>query len=280
MAGSAAPLDAASTIRRSPKGPSLARRIVESGPVVKLVPAVLFLVFWQVGAEWQNSLLIPNATETLSSVLDLLTTAEVWDALWISNQALFLGYAAAVVTGVSSGLVMGRVRAIEKMADVWINVLVVLPMAMLMPIIIMSLGFDLRARALVVLLFAYPMIAVNSRAGVREVPTDLVDMARVFGANERKIWQKILLMAAAPAIWTGLRIGLGRAITGMILGELLLVAVGIGRLLQFYKGMFQPENTYALVVIVVMESLLLMAIVRRLEHKVVPWAHRDVFVDS
>ncbi|MEX2658622.1 MAG: ABC transporter permease subunit [Acidimicrobiales bacterium] len=247
---------------------------------MKLVPAIAFLLLWELAANWQNSLLIPNASTTLRSVVEVLGTGETWSALWISNQALLFGFGAALLTGIPSGLLMGRVRAIEKMADVWINVLVVLPMAMLMPIIIMSLGFDLRARSLVVLLFAYPMVAVNSRAGVREVPVELIEMSRVFGANEREIWQKVLLYAAAPAIWTGIRIGLGRAITGMILGELLLVAVGIGRLLQLYKGSFEPANTYALVTIVVAESLLLMSLVRRTERRMIPWAHTSVFTSS
>lgn len=271
---------------RPPKRPrrsgerSLPVRVANSGAVVKLVPAIAFLLLWELAANWQNSLLIPNASTTLRSVVEVLGTGETWSALWISNQALLLGFGAALLTGIPSGLLMGRVRAIEKMADVWINVLVVLPMAMLMPIIIMSLGFDLRARSLVVLLFAYPMVAVNSRAGVREVPVELIEMSRVFGANEREIWQKVLLYAAAPAIWTGIRIGLGRAITGMILGELLLVAVGIGRLLQLYKGSFEPANTYALVTIVVAESLLLMALVRRTERRMIPWAHTSVFTSS
>ncbi len=141
-----------------------------------------------------------------------------------------------------------------------------------MPIIIMSLGFDMRARALVVGIFTFPMIAVNARAGVREVPGDLIDMAHSFGARERQVWTKILLSGAAPAIWTGLRIGLGRAITGMVLSELLLVSVGIGELLQLYKGTFRPERTYGLVVLIVAESLLLMAGVRALEHRAIAWA--------
>jgi NitT/TauT family transport system permease protein len=151
---------------------------------------------------------------------------------------------------------------------------------MLMPIIIMSVGFDLRARALVVFLFAVPMVVVNTRAGVREVSPDLIEMARVFGANERKVWQKILLNAASPAIWTGVRIALGRAITGMVLGELLLVSVGIGKLLQLYKGSFDPEKTYALVIIVVVESLVLMSVVRRLERRLIGWAARESFVTT
>jgi len=252
-------------------------RVLTSGPVLKVIPAVVFLGLWEVGANWKDSLLIPNASTTIRSTFELVQRGETWEAMWISNQSLLLGFGMAVLTGIPSGLLMGRVRAIEKMADVWMNVLVVLPMAMLMPVIIMSLGFDLRARSLVVLLFAYPMVAVNARAGVREVPTDLIEMSRSFGAGEAQLWRKILLPAAAPAIWTGLRVGLGRAITGMILAELLLVSVGIGRLLQLYKGTFQPGNTYAIVAIVVAESLVLMAVVRRLEHRLVPWANDDAF---
>jgi NitT/TauT family transport system permease protein len=254
-----------------------AARTLGGNILLKLIPALVFFGLWEVWANRRDSLLVPNASETLTAVWDLLGDPEVWEALWLSNQALLLGFASTLVLGIPVGLLMGRVRAIEKMGDVWLNALLVSPMAMLMPIIIMSIGFDLRARALVVLIFSCPMVIVNTRAGVREVPTDLIEMARSFGANERLLWQKILISAASPAIWSGVRIGLGRAITGMVLGELLLVSVGIGRLLQLYKGTFEPHNTYALVVVIVAESLLLMSIVRRVERRVVPWATKDSF---
>jgi ABC-type nitrate/sulfonate/bicarbonate transport system permease component len=97
-------------------------------------------------------------------------------------------------------------------------------------------------------------------------------MARSFGADERTIWRRILLPGALPAIVTGVRLALGRAITGMVIVELLMVSVGIGNLILRFRGFFQAESLYAVVVLVVIEALLLVSLVRWLERRIAPWA--------
>jgi NitT/TauT family transport system permease protein len=75
---------------------------------------------------------------------------------------------------------------------------------------------------------------------------------------------------------TGIRLGVGRAVTGMVIIELLLVAVGIGDLILTYRGKFQPGLLYAVAVLVVMEALAVISLVRALERRVAPWASATV----
>jgi NitT/TauT family transport system permease protein len=97
-------------------------------------------------------------------------------------------------------------------------------------------------------------------------------MATSFGAGEREIWRKILLPGSLPAIMTGVRLGLGRGVTGMVIIELLMVAVGIGGLILKFQGQFASDLLYALVILVILEALLLVSAVRFLERKIAPWA--------
>ncbi|MDO8485449.1 MAG: ABC transporter permease subunit, partial [Candidatus Limnocylindrales bacterium] len=113
-------------------------------------------------------------------------------------------------------------------------------------------------------------------AGVRQVDPELIEMATSYGASEREIWRKILLPGALPAIMTGVRLGLGRGVTGMVIIELLMVAVGIGGLILNFQGRFQAALLYALVVLVVIEALVLVQLVRYVEHRVAPWASQTV----
>jgi NitT/TauT family transport system permease protein len=126
-----------------------------------------------------------------------------------------------------------------------------------------------------VVVFAIPVVIVNSRAGIRSVDRALIEMATSYGAGERQIWREILLPGALPAIMTGVRLGLGRAVTGMVIIELLLVAVGIGSLILSFRGMFMPDMLYGVVVLVVIEALILVSVVRVVERRVAPWS-RDV----
>jgi ABC-type nitrate/sulfonate/bicarbonate transport system permease component len=122
------------------------------------------------------------------------------------------------------------------------------------------------------MLFAIVFITINTRAGVRGVEPALIEMAQSFGASEAQIWRRIIVPGALPAIFAGLRIGLGRAITGMVMVELLLVASGLGRLLLEFSGRMQSDFVFATLLAVIIEALVLLSIMQALERKVASWA--------
>jgi ABC-type nitrate/sulfonate/bicarbonate transport system permease component len=240
--------------------------------VLRLLPGLAFLVGWQLYALHTDSSLIPTATETLSAAVEVLGRSEVWEAFARSNRILFIGFALSVVIGVPLGFLMGRVRAAEKLFDPWLDLLIIVPMAAVIPLVIMSLGLGLTGQVVVVILFTVSMITVNCRAGVREVPEVLLEMARCYGANEQRVWTRVMLPGASPAVFAGMRIGLGRSILGMVLVEMLMTAVGIGTLLQQYRAQFATPELYAVIMLIVLESVVLISLLSYVEDRLVPWA--------
>jgi ABC-type nitrate/sulfonate/bicarbonate transport system permease component len=208
-------------------------------------------------------------------VVSLISDPAVWNAFLISNQALIVGFGFSVLIGIPLGLLIARFKAAEDYIDPYLSILLVTPMAALIPILVMSLGIGFASRVVLVVVFAIPVVIVNARAGIRSVDASLIEMAASYGAGERQIWREVLLPGALPAIMTGVRLGLGRAVTGMVIIELLMVAVGVGGLILMYRGMFQPDLLYGVVVLIVLEALLLVSIVRLIERWVAPWS-RDV----
>jgi NitT/TauT family transport system permease protein len=238
--------------------------------------ALAFMVFaatWEIAARAVDGLLFPTFVETVIAFPRLLLLPGLWQAVWVSHQAFLLGFGAAVAFGVGAGLLMGRAPAADAFLDPYLTILLVTPMSALIPVIIMAIGLDLFARALVVLLFAVVVIAVNTRAGLRTLDPAWLEMARSFGASERQIWRAVLLPGALPAVVTGLRLGLGRAFTGMVAVELLLVAAGVGRLLLDFQGAFDASAVYALVLLLVVEAVLLLRGLSWLERHLTPWAY-------
>lgn len=251
----------------------LRRRIVASRWTYRVLAFAVFAAAWEAFASRFGGLFIPTFTETAKATAALLLDPRLWEALLLSNQSLVLGFGISVVLGIPIGLAMGRFRGAEQFSDVYVNILLVTPMAAIIPLLLMSLGFGLASRVVLVTLFTIVMVVVNCRAGVRQCDASLIEMARSFGASERQIWHHVLLPGALPAIMTGVRIGLGRAITGMVIVELLMVSVGIGNLILRYRGFFESDLLYATVVIVVFEALALIALARAFERRVAPWAH-------
>jgi NitT/TauT family transport system permease protein len=180
---------------------------------------------------------------------------------------MVLGFGSAVLVGVPLGLLMGRWRAAEPFLNPYLNILLVTPMSALIPIMIMATGLSLFSRVLVVFSFAVVTIVINTRAGLRLVDPAWIEMARAFGATERQLWTKILVRGALPAIFTGLRLGLSRSVTGMITVELLLIALGLGRLIMDFQGRFEAGALYATVIVVITEAVLLLRLFKWFEQR-------------
>ncbi|HYH91757.1 MAG TPA: ABC transporter permease [Candidatus Saccharimonadales bacterium] len=255
-----------------PPSHSVASRIYDSAWTYRLIAFAIFATVWQLYAQAADSLLIPTFTETVEGLVTLLTSPETYQAFLLSNQALVIGFSIAVIVGIPAGLAAARYPTIEAFFDPYLSILLVTPMAALIPILLMSLGIGIEARVLLVIVFAIPVIIVNSRAGVRQVDASLIEMATSYGATERQIWRKILIPGSLPAVMTGVRLGLGRGITGMVIIELLMVAVGIGNLILEFRGLFEPGLLYGVVVLVVIEALILVTLVRKLEYRLAPWS--------
>jgi len=237
------------------------------------MPALIVLavaaLLWEVGARLSDSPLIATFGGTVAGVWELtVVTGQIWGPLLQSNQSVAIGYAIAVVLAVPLGLLMGRAQLMDRVLDPYVVILLVVPMAPLLPIIVMMLGIGLSAAVLVVVAFALVYIVMNTRAGIRSIDPALIEMARSMGASERHIWTLILIPWALPAIATGLRIGLARSFAGMLLGELLLLARGVGLLIQQFRASFEAELVFATILILMLEALLLSGLMGLVESRI------------
>lgn len=244
------------------------QKLLDRPWVLRLLTLAVFGGLWEIGAARRNSLMIPGFGETVVAMGRLVRDPIFWSAFATSNQALVIGLSISIVAGIPIGLATGRFRRLEQLTDPFVNVLIVTPFAAVTPLLLMAFGLTMTSRVLLVVLFGIVMIIVQSRAGVRQVDVALLEMARSYGARERNLWVEVVLPSALPAIMTGIRIGLGRAITGMVIGELLLVAVGLGGLVLNYRGAFRAAELYATIVLVIIQALILVEIAKRIERSV------------
>jgi NitT/TauT family transport system permease protein len=243
---------------------------------LRVFSLIAFALGWQLLARRLDSLLLPSFSETAVALARLITTPTLWEAILISNRAMVLGFSLAAAVGVPLGLLMGRWRAAERYLDPYLSVLLVTPKSALIPIVIMVAGLGLRSRVLVVFISAIVVIIVNVRAGLRLIDPAYVEMARSFGATEGQLWRKIFLRGAFPAILTGLRLGLARSVSGMITVELLLIALGIGRLMLYFRETFDAAGLYAMVAVVVAEAVVLLRVCGWADRRMAPWAGEGV----
>jgi NitT/TauT family transport system permease protein len=240
--------------------------------VLRIAGGLAIAAAWEMAGRLSKSLLFPTFADTMAAFSTLALSAELWTALRVSNEALVVGFAAAIMVGVPLGLALGHWTRVGGWLDPYVNLLLVLPTTALIPLVFMFAGLGLFARALVVCVFSLPIVTQCSRAALRQVDPRLRDISRVFCATRGQEWRKVLLPAAVPGVMTGVRLGLARAVEGMVVVELLLVAVGVGRLLLEFQGRFEAAHVYSVILVVMAEAATLTLVGRRLERRFSPFS--------
>jgi ABC-type nitrate/sulfonate/bicarbonate transport system permease component len=263
--------------RRRSGGPSASRgrtwrpAFTRTVMFYRVMVFVIFALVWEVFARIVDGVTIPTFTGAVAGFVELLFDPDMWRALMETNISMLAGYVISLALGIPLGLAIGRARSLERYADVYLSILIVTPMAALFPLMIIAFGIGRESSILTVVIFAIPYVIVNARAGIRQVEPSIIEMGRCFGASETRIWTTILLPAATSAIMTGARVALGRGFTGIIVVELLLIPVGIGGLIIYYSGRFQPELMYGAIIIVVLEALVLFSSAQWIEKRLTRW---------
>ena len=239
---------------------------------MQLVSVVALLGAWWVISTQTTPLTLPGPVPVLIALVRLLFSWEFWSSLLVSIQSLVLGYAVSVVIGLVAGVAFGLIsRRAGAIFDAYLIIGLAVPITGLIPVVVMILGIGLTARVMVVVLFAVFQIAINVVTGVRESDRSLVEMAHSFGASSSRVFWRIILPAAVPAIMAGMRLGLGRAIVGMVTSELILLSVGVGRMVIKFSSSFQTANLLAYLAAHRVLGVSLMAGVQRLERRFTRW---------
>ena len=206
-----------------------------------------FLGLWQWAAWAPVSFNFPTPWATFLSLVELLRSGALIAATATSLQSLLLGLSAAVVIGVPLGLAMGVSRRFGRMVRVYIDLLIALPTAALIPLVILSFGISIASSAVIVFVFSAPFITMNAYGGVRDTRPRLLEMARAFGASRLQIFARVIVPSALPMILAGMRLGLSRAFLGLIVAELLLSPFGLGKLIMTSRSMFEHDKMFATV---------------------------------
>lgn len=232
---------------------------------LRLLLAFSLLGAWEYLAIQEGGLFLPRASSAFVQMVRTLGTPELWQAVWVSNISILIGLPVSLVVGIGLGFLLGRVRRVDHFFGYYLDLLMVVPMIAVVPIIIVALGLGLQSRVAVVVLFTLPVIGMSARAAVRVIDAARIEMARAFTATRLQIWTKIILPEAAGPIFTGVRLGLSRAISGMVVVELTLIPAGLGGLIVDHRARFEATALFATTLVIIAEGILLVAILRKVE---------------
>ncbi len=232
---------------------------------LRVISAVVLCLAWEWGGRIPISPAFPTFLETMSGLWSMIVDGSLLIAFSITLQPLVLGLVISALAGVAIGVAMGLSDKAEWFASPIFIIMQAAPLAALIPLIVFAYGIGLTAKTLVVCIMAMPVIALNSFAAVRHTPASLVEMGRSFLGNRRQVIQKVILPAASPVIFAGLRLGCAAGFIGAILSELLITPTGIGDLITYNRSIAEYPKMYAAILSIIVFSVLFIEGLERIE---------------
>lgn len=232
---------------------------------LRLASIAAVLGAWELAARAGVNPALPAFSETAAAALAMLLDGSLPTAFLVTAQPLVLGLLISTILGVALGVAMGLVRAVEWLGVPILVVLQAAPLAALVPLLTFAYGIGLVAKTLVVCIMALPVIVLNAYRAIRHTPASLVEMGRVFLGSRARIVARIVLPAASPVIFAGLRLGVAAGFIGAVLAELLITPTGIGDLVTYHQAIADYPRMYAAIAAIVLASVLVIGLLERIE---------------
>ncbi len=243
------------------------------GLLIGSAAVIIFVAVWQLAAfrRLVPELFLPGPMDIANAFGAYIAKGQIWPDMWISGQELMYGFALSIVIGLPVGMLMGWYRRLNEALDPFVTFFYSIPRVALTPLLIVWFGIGINSKIAVVFLGAIFAIVINTAAGVRNLDPALIKAARSFGANDAQLFRTIVLPGSVPFILTGLRLGLGHALTGVVVGELVAAQAGVGMMMATAGATFQTSKVFVGLVIFAVWGLVMTTILSRIEQRFQSW---------
>lgn len=218
-----------------------------------------------------NSLFITKPSLMFEALWRLTLSGQLFFDLAASAAPFFWGLGASVIVGVPLGILMGWRSRIGQALDPLLTALYASPLVALAPLVVIFLGVGPTGKAFIVFLLTVFDFVFNAYAGVRAVDNLLLNVVRSFGGKERDLYLKVVVPSVIPYIVAGARIGVGRALIGVLIGEFFAASEGVGYGIVKFGNFFALDSMFSYILVVTLIAVLLTQGIRWAERTAFPW---------
>ncbi|WP_102109334.1 ABC transporter permease [Oceaniglobus roseus] len=233
--------------------------------LLKLLSGVLVFGAWEIAGRIPVSYAFPTFIESMSALLRMTLDGTLFAAYAETLKPLVVGVAISAVLGIALGLWIGLSKTFDWLFSPIFVVMQAAPLAALIPLLVMAYGIGLTSKVFVVCIMAMPVIVLNTAGAVRNTPANLKEMGRAFLATDRDVILKIVLPAASPVIFSGLRLGISAGFIGAILAELKITPTGVGDIITFSRSVADYASMYAAIFSIILLAVLFLNLLERIE---------------
>ena len=242
--------------------------------ILGTIAVAIFLTAWElVGNVFQliNPMFMSAPSLIFKAGYEMFRSDEIYHDLYVSGVEFLGGYFLAAAVGIPFGIMTGWYKRMSYIFDPFVNALNATPRVALLPLVIIWLGIGILSKVGIIFLGAVFSILINTRDGVKTTPANLLNAARSFGASEWMVFKTVVVPSTIPFILTGLRLAVGRALVGVLVGELYAATAGIGFMITVAGATFQTDKVFVGVGIFALSGMIGMELLTKVERRFDKW---------
>jgi ABC-type nitrate/sulfonate/bicarbonate transport system permease component len=237
---------------------------------------VCLLVLWESVPFWGElpkgiALFFTTPSKIGFAFYRLLVNGELEKHFYVSAIAFLAGLGLSIVIGLPLGLIMGRSSTLEDLLDPYVTAANATPRIIFLPLLILWFGIGLSSKIVIVFAGAVFPLLINTYVGVKNGNRVLINVVRSFGANEWQLMKIVVLPNSLPYIIAGLRLAIGRAILGVVVGEFFGSSQGLGYMIASAATNYKVDVVFVGVAIFMALSVILTLAVKQLESRLASW---------
>ena len=233
--------------------------------LLKLLSAFLVFGAWEIAGRIPVSFAFPTFIDSMAALWTLMVDGTLFVAYGETLKPLVVGVLISAFLGIGIGLGIGLSRRFEWLVSPIFIVMQTAPLAALIPLLVMVYGIGLTSKVFVVCIMAMPVIVLNTAGGVRNTPASMIEMGQAFLGTRLDIILKIVLPAASPIIFAGLRLGVSAGFIGAILSELKITPTGVGDIITYSRSIADYPSMYAAIMSIILLAVIFLDVLERIE---------------
>jgi len=255
------------------------RRIVGGtgrGDVWRLVPIVVVVIIvaiweWQARAEGISTLFFPAPSAITRTLSEMVRSGEMLGLTGTTLSRLLIGLTLGGSVGLIVGLVMGWSDQVRTAIDPIISAIHPVPKLALLPLLLIIFGLGDLPGILIVAMAAFFPMAINSMAGVRQIPAIHFEVAQNYGAGRRQVFKRIVWPGSLPFTLAGARLALNTGFVLTIAVEIILAQGGLGGVIWLVWQTLKTQRLYATLIVISILGVSFNALLRFVSRRLIPW---------
>ena len=270
---SAASSSSAPPERARAAGPTVLKRLAAAPGLLPVATFLAILIVWEVSCRLFAipSFVLPAPSRIIGGFASIGVSRWL-EHIWATLSVALMGYGLSIVIAIPIAIVLARSETLSRAIYPILVVIQSTPVVAVAPIIIVVMGADVAPRVVITCLITFFPLVVATTTGLMATPAELIELSRSLRAPAIREITQIRLPFAVPYIFAALKISVTLAVIGAVVAEFVAADKGVGYFIQFSTSMFQIQNAWSGLVVLVLMSLVLFQLVGLVQKIFFPWS--------